>query len=381
MTCIKSREITRRLTKVKIVIKQNIYALLIVLIWFGLNLFYFWVTSGDLVRSLEVVFFFVPGEGRYGFFYDSFTEFIIFGLVFSLITVELFRKYNPEITAREVCRKLEDHIVIIGYSNISKRLDKFFEVRGVPHVIIDKNLDVIEDLIDHEEPVIHDDALSMKTLVDAGVEKAKAVFVMADDLEVQMVVNYNIRKLNSDCVIIDRIFQDDIGELISKTYNTIPISTSHYAAENILEHISKRNYKNILIIGMNHISLRLIKHFKYDKEDIKYTVIEEQEEIIEDITGDLNDPHLVMADPKELSTMMKVKISEVDCVLNLIKDVTNSVLIVKRIRELNEKCKIICRIFLESVAEMLEKPPFNCKVISSSRATLETLIKKDILKF
>ncbi|MGV9197521.1 MAG: NAD-binding protein [Promethearchaeia archaeon] len=85
--------------------------------------------------------------------------------------------------------------------------------------------------------------------------------------------------------------------------------------------------------------------------------------------------------PADAITMEKVKITEKDCVLNLIKDVTHSVLIAKRIRELNPKCKIICRVFMEGVAEMLEKPPFKCEVISSSRATLEILIKKGLLDF
>lgn len=382
MTVVKvsSQELLRRVTKFKIVLKQNIHALLIVLVWFASNLIYFWWATGDIIESLMVVFFFVPGEGVYGFFYDSFTEFIIFGLVFSLITVELFRKYNPEITAREVSKKLEDHVVLIGYSNIAKRLDEFFEFRDIPHVIIEKNMEIIEDLVLHEEPVIHDDALNVRTLKDAGVEKAKAVFVMADNLEVQMVVNYHIRRLNSDCIIVDRIFQDAIGELISETYNTTLISTSKYASDNILEKIKEHHYKNILMIGMNHISLRLARAFK-KMENINYTIIEEDEEIIEDMTGNLTDPHLVMGDPKEISTMKEVKIGEVDCVLNLIKNVTNSVLIAKRIRELNPKCKIISRIFQESIAEMLEKPPFNCEVISSSRATLEILIKKEILDF
>ena len=79
--------------------------------------------------------------------------------------------------------------------------------------------------------------------------------------------------------------------------------------------------------------------------------------------------------------MLQVNVKQVDCVLNLVNKVEETVLITKRIREQNPHCKIICRVFLDSVAEMLEKPPFRCEIISSSKATLETLIKKGLLNF
>ena len=360
--------VSRQLTKFKILFKQNFYAIFIVALWFGSNFMYFWLTTGNLDITWRIVFFFMEGPGEYGFFYDSFTEFIIFGLVFSLITVELFRKYNPQMTCRELSRKLEDHVVIIGYSNIGRRLSNYLEEIRIPHVVIDKNLEVLDDLISCEEPVINDDALSKQTLLDAGVDKARAVFVMADNIEVQMVVNYYVREMNPNCLIVDRIFQDDIGELISKTYNTIPISTSKYAAKILFEKIRKNLYNNILIIGMNHISLRLIHKFR--KRGIRYKVIE-----------NIADENLILGDPKELSIMLQVNVKQVDCVLNLVNKVEETVLITKRIREQNPHCKIICRVFLDSVAEMLEKPPFRCEIISSSKATLETLIKKGLLNF
>ena len=84
----------------------------------------------------------------------------------------------------------------------------------------------------------------------------------------------------------------------------------------------------------------------------------------------------------EISNFIKkVNIKEIDCVVNINPDATNSVLITKYIRDLNRNCKIINRFFLDSVAEILEKEPFNSEVISSSKATLSTLIDKGLLKF
>ncbi|MHA1146947.1 MAG: NAD-binding protein [Promethearchaeota archaeon] len=371
--------VSRRITKLKILLKQNAYAFFIVLFWFGGNFLLFWRTTGELNETWKIVFFVKEGPGEYGYFYDSFTELIIFGLVFSLITVELFRKYNPEVTCREISRKMENHAIIIGYNNVGKRISEYFYKIGVKHVIIDKNRELLDDLISSEKPVICDDARSIQTLNDAGVKKAKAVFIMADNLEVQMVVNYSVRELNPHCKIIDRIFQDDIGELISTTYKADVISTSKFAASMILNKIKDQNFEKVLLIGMNHISKRLMG--KFDKYHINYFIIEEDEEKLEDLLVDRLDPHLIIGDPKELTTMEQAQIRKMQCIVNLINDATNSVLITRRVRQLNSDCKIINRVFLDSVADMLEKPPFRCEVISSSKATLQILIRKGMLNF
>jgi Trk K+ transport system NAD-binding subunit len=108
-------------------------------------------------------------------------------------------------------------------------------------------------------------------------------------------------------------------------------------------------------------------------------LIEENEEIIDDYHEERS--FIICGDPKEVKSLEQIKIKEIDCVINMESDVKNSVLITRRLRELNKNCKIISRVFLESVAEILESPPFVSEVISSSKGTLETMIKKGMLKF
>ena len=371
--------ISKTLTKVKIVFLQNIHALFIVLFWFGAHFLYFYWITGEIFESLKIIFFFKEGPGEYGFFYANFTEFIIFGLVFSLITIELFRKYNPEVTCREICQKLDNHVVIIGYSAIGRGLAEYLSEKGISHVIIERNLKLIEHLIENEEPVINDNAEHKQTLIDARVDKARAVFVLSDNIEVQLVSNSLIREMNPDCLIVGRIFQDDIGKIISKTYDSHMISTSKFAANLIFEKIIENDYKYVLILSMNHISERLVKQFK--KLDVNFKIIEEDEELIEHSMIELTDPCVILGDPKELSILELAHITEVDCVVNLTNDISDSIIIAKRIRDLNPNCKIICRIFIDTVAEMLEKPPFNCDIVSSSKATISELEKKGLLDF
>ena len=366
------------LIKLKIVFKQNIVAFSIVFLWFFCNYLYFLVTTGDSTKSVLILFYFTTHNSLYGNFYDSFSEYVIFGLIFSLITIELFRKYNPSDTCRELAKGYSDHVVVVGYNHIGQRIVEYLKARGEDIVIVEKDAEKVADLIDKEIPLVNDDALRIETLIDAGVKRAKAVLVLTDNIEVQMVVNGNIRKLNNKCKLITRIFQDDIGEVIGKAYNATLISTSHYAASIIFDKVEKHHYKNILLIGMNHISTRLMHKFS-KRLDIQYNCIEEDEEVIEDMI--MERAHVIQGDPKDLEVLTESHIESVDCVIITNPDVTTSALITKRIRDLNTKCKIIARFFLDSVAEILEKPPFKAEVISSSMDTLKSMISKGILDF
>ena len=225
--------------------------------------------------------------------------------------------------------------------------------------------------------LINDSPLNKQTLIDAGIDKAKAVFITSGEFEVQMVVSHEVRRLNHFCELVSRIFHDDIAEIISKTYNSKIISTSKYASDIIFDKIHKSGYKNLLIIGLNHISYRLINKFK-DKSYIKYKLIEEDEEIIEDLM--VEDTNIIRGDCKDLSILQQANIEEIDCVVILSPDVKNSILITKRIRDLNRGCKIISRFFFEEIANILEKSPFRSEVISSSKRTLEIMIEKGMFE-
>ncbi|MFX1496609.1 MAG: NAD-binding protein [Promethearchaeota archaeon] len=345
--------------------------------WFLGNFIYFSIKTSSSYEALLIIFYFKHYSSLYGNFYASFTEFIIFGLIFSLITIDLFRKYNPADTSRELARFCDNHVVIIGYNHVGKRIvDYFHENTDYDVVIIEKRENLVKDLIENELAVINDDALKIETLKDASIEKARAVYVMSDNLEVQLVVNANIRELNKYCKLVCRVFEDDIGDLIAKTYNAIVISTSKFASEIIFKKISKHNYKKILLIGLDHIALRLIEKIK-QRGNIDYYIIEEDEEKIEQLM--IPKETIIIGDPKEELILGRANVLERDCIINTISDVTDIILITRKIRELNSKCKIFSRFFLDSVAEVLERPPFRSKVISSSKQTLKIMTKEGIL--
>lgn len=368
------------LIKIGALLRQNFEAIFIISFWFSMNYFIFLSFSANVLESFLIIFYFKNHESLYGTFYSNFSEFIIFGIIFSLITVELYRKYNPIETCRKLAKKYEDHAIIIGFNHIGQRIYNHLNFIEKDTVVIDKNQEVVSELIEKEKAVVVDDALKMETLLDAGIRKAKAVFVMSDNLELELVVNDHIRYLNNSCKLVCRVFQDDIAEIIASTYEAETISTSKYASDFIINRIQEKDYENILLIGMNHISARIIHRIKKKFPERSCCLIEEDEEVIEDLIYEKTD-NIIIGDPKELEILKEVNIKEIDLVINVISNATDSVLITKRIRDLNQNCKIISRFFQDPIAEIVEKSPFNSEVMSSSKHTLEIMIQKGLLNF
>jgi Trk K+ transport system NAD-binding subunit len=370
--------VSRIFIKFKIILLQNILSISIIIIWFSVNFLIFYLLKSDLSSALRILFYFREPDTSYELFYANFTEFIIFGLVIASVTTELFKKYHHEDTCRKLAKSFSNHIVIIGYNHIGKRITDFLKDLGEDVVVVEKRSEVLQDLIDKEEPVILADALIGSTLIDAGVDKAKAVLIMSDNLEVQLVLNANVRQLNRKCALVCRVFQDDIGDLIAKTYNAKIISTSKFASEVIFEKITRHNYKNVLLIGLNHITARLMARLN-NLPHVTYHLIEENEETIEDYSVDPD--KIFIGDPKDGDLLKKVEIERVEYVFNAISDIPENILVIKRVREFNKTCKILARFFNDDVAEILEKPPFSVKVISSSKYTLHLMEKRGFLDF
>ena len=114
--------------KFKSIIKQNSYAIIIVILWFLCNYIAFSFITYDFIEAFLILFFFKVNSSLYGCFYANFSEFIIFGLLFSLITIDLFRKYNPVDTSRKLAMSHTDHVVIIGYNHIGQRIANFLSL-------------------------------------------------------------------------------------------------------------------------------------------------------------------------------------------------------------------------------------------------------------
>ncbi|MFX0068940.1 MAG: NAD-binding protein [Candidatus Hodarchaeota archaeon] len=369
----------KKFVKLKILLRHNWFAIAIIVLWFAVNFFVFYMWTGfNLAEALLITFYFTEMPTYYGNFYLVLSGFVIFGILFSFITIELYRKYNPKETSLILARAMNEHTVVIGYSHLGHRIREFLVENKRKYVIVEEDEELVSDLIEEEEPIVTG-KMSIDLLRDARIERAKLVLITKRDLETQVVAAGLIRDLNKECRIICRFFDDSIADVIEKTYQIQTISTSRFASEYILsEYIlddsGKTPIKNVLMIGCTNTARRLSRKLK--DNNIKYVLIERDREKAEDF---LDREPIIIGDAKDEVLLEMASIDNVDMVIIFIDTVDELLLIADKVREMNKDCRLVCRFFHEEVAEILEKPPFNAKNISTSLQTLRRMIKEGML--
>src|SRR4051812_21878264 len=103
--------------RIAITVRQNWAALAFIAAWLvanGLifaNLFH--LPWSDAVLTAVCIH---KVEGSWGRFYASFTEFVVFGAVASLIAANATRRYRPEATCGALAERAANHLLVIGYT-------------------------------------------------------------------------------------------------------------------------------------------------------------------------------------------------------------------------------------------------------------------------
>lgn len=364
----------KKITKLKILAKQNLLAFILLVLWFIIHLLIFYVSSGyNISAALLYTFYFDQLDNYYGRFYPTISGFLIFGWLLSLITKEVYRKYHPEQTSLALSRSMRGHTVIIGYSNLGKRIQDYLQKQRRPYVVIEKDRTLVSGLIDDEEPVLSRKAHDTEVLEDASIRRAKLVLSTKNDLETLVVATNLIRDVNKHCKIVCRCFDDSLAQILEKQLDCETISTSKYASGLIFEEIDNAQIKDAIIIGCTNTTRRLMKRLK--ASNISYRVIEKNRDAVEDI---IDEEPIIIGDAKDEDILEEAGVRKTEFITILIDTASEVLLISDTIRELNENCRLMCRFFHEEVAEILERPPFNAHVLSTSKHTLEKLIENGV---
>ena len=364
----------RSIIKVKILLKQNWIWFAALFIWFIANYigFYF-LTGGNFTEALMYTFYFGQLDHPYGVFYVIFSQCIILGLIISLITVGLYRNYHPKQTCLALAKSMKNHTIIIGFFHLGQRIREFLIKNNKEYVIIEEDEALIGGLIEAEEPLVPQNPIKMEVLENANVKEAKLVICTKNSLETLVVGANLIRDVNKTCKIVCECFDDSLAKILEKDLGCQSISTSLYAAEYIISEIDKLNAQNILLIGCTYTARHLLNSLK--ERNITYKIIEYNRVNVEDL---IDEEPIIIGDAKDKDILTEAGISLVDLAIILIDTVQENLIIADQIRELNKSCALICRFFHEEVAEILEKPPFNALVISTSKHMLEKLVEMGI---
>jgi len=112
----------------------------------------------------------------------------------------VFGKYRIE----GKMRTLSDHYIVCGYGRMGKRICKELKAKPLPFIVIEKNPEFIADLQRDGLMAIEGDATRDEILVQAGIQRARAlVSVVGSDTE-NLYIVLTARGLKKDLYIVAR---------------------------------------------------------------------------------------------------------------------------------------------------------------------------------
>ena len=334
--------------RAKLAFRQNRLAILFVLLWLGANALLF-ARSMPRADAIAVAFCLQKLDATWPHIYQAFTEVVVFGLVASMVVANVTRRYRPEETCRALAGALRGHTVVIGFTNLGKRIADLS-----PNVaVVDGDRAAVNALVQAEEPLVIGDAQDRAVLEAAAVRHAKIVVIATDDLETAAVAARHVRDMNEGCELVIRCPDDDVGAVLARTHRAKAVSTSKIAAAWVLAYATRERRRSVMVIGTNNVGKRVAEAL-------------EQKRI----------PHVLVA----LSDGAPAGAENADLVVMCDDDLGKNLVRIDRIRDVVKPgTRILCRAFHEEAAEVLKRAPLDCVVFSSSRLAAESLMKSGTL--
>ncbi len=295
-------------------------------------------------------------------------------IVFGFIMGELIEKYNPIITSRILAKHKRNHTVIIGFHHISERIIEYCVDNKKSFCIVEDNLELVEDLINTGYPVVVGDPTETTNLAFTNLKRAREVFINSDDVRIAIICSEKIRKINEECPIYVRVFEDHVREYLKQPpLNAIPFSTSKWAMDGIREWTKNKTGKAI-VIGRDNLTHRIAYHISQQPERDIYLF----DDIHDGIEFKVNDQlHIINEFACFLSDLrVHVNMDEVTQIFICWKqdsEFDESLYLTSKINLRYPDIEIFVRIFDEELIDLVEK--YNAKTFSTSNNAFKMLQK------
>ncbi|WP_111684322.1 potassium channel family protein [Winogradskyella tangerina] len=140
------------------------------------------------------------------------TSIVIVGYAISIITEYILSKNNFEdIKQRKMQKEIEsmsNHIIICGFGRNGRQAAKKLQDYGKPFVIIERNKEIVERLLDDGIPHVFGNANEDETLIEAGIERASTLISALPSDADNLFVVLSARQINASLGIISRASQE-----------------------------------------------------------------------------------------------------------------------------------------------------------------------------
>ncbi|MFX0029462.1 MAG: NAD-binding protein [Candidatus Hermodarchaeota archaeon] len=338
------------------------------LFWFAGFLFFLITESGDTLGHIFLYSLTVrtpTSAGDIANFYALIWPILLEVIFFGFIMGELLQKYNPLITCRILAHHQRNHVVVLGYQHLSERIIEFCIENKKNFSLIEDHYELVEDLITAGKPVVVGDPTETSNLEFANVKSAREVFITVDDVRIAIICTEKVRKMNKECAIYVRAFEDHVQEYLrAPPLHAYSFSTSKWAMEGVQKWI-KGKTGNVIVIGRDSLTHR-----------IAYTLSLQSEREIFLFDDEHDGIEFVVNENLHIINELAYFLSDLRAYVNL-EEVTQVFICWKRESEFDESLyiasklytryphiEVFVRIFDEELIDLVEK--FNAKTFSTS---------------
>ncbi len=362
------------LVKLGIFIGEIKVPLILILVWFGGGFLFHWFMYNSIASLTDIFLatFFMKDFGAdntFEIFYQVFGTIIISQGIFAVIIERSAGRINPRLTAEKIAKKMDNHIVIIGWSHLALRIIEYMNEKGIKYVMIEENEDLVEDLLESGDIVVIRNPLLPETLELVNIKECREVFLVNNNVKQAIILVKRIREINKKCSIHCRIFNERLKKLI-KGFGVNIFSTTKWTFEKIKSWFVNKSGL-VIIVGWNNFSRRLVNYFESIERE--YLVIEfEREELDIEEVEDLLGPKLIIGSATSKKILTQARIYDCTQIIIKLKEDVNEILeIVQNVKTMTLEPEIISRAYDDEIAEVLEV--LNVKTFSTSYFAFENL--------
>jgi len=345
------------------------------LFWF-IGFLFFLITEPEYSFARIILFSITVGlpsdVGDFGQFYAVVWPILLEVIFFGFIMGELFEKYNPVITSRILASHKRNHAVIIGYHHLSERIIEYCIENKKQFCLIEDSEELVEDLLNAGHPIVIGDATETTSLELASVKYAKEIFINVNDVRLVIICTEKIRKMNPNCRIYVRAFEDHVQEYLGEPpLNAFSFSTSKWAMDDIHEW-TKNKTGTVLIIGRDHLTHRIAYHISQqpDREVYLFDDIHDGIEFV--VNKQLHICHEFACFLSDLRAHVDLeKVTQVFICWKRESEFDESIYLTSKLNLRYPHIEVFVRIFDEELKEIIEK--HNAKTFSTSKKAFKML--------
>ena len=142
------------------------------------------------------------------------------------ITNKLLNKHTEHLESVVKEDELDGHVIVCGYGGFGQQIISNLKDEDIKHLGIVNNYDFFEKALHNGEHVVFGDPTQKSILIEAGLEKAKAVVIALHDMESIEIISHVVNDVRSDIPVIAKVTKKEIFDPEINTNDFIDVYSS-----------------------------------------------------------------------------------------------------------------------------------------------------------